>query len=109
MKLNQLIPAALSLALAMPAFAANPDPTLADIERTFGFVPTWMDAYPKEQLPAAWEEMKAIWVNPDTAVPPKYKDLISLAVAAQIPCEYCTLADAEFARLNGASEVEIKK
>jgi AhpD family alkylhydroperoxidase len=38
---------------------------------------------------------------------PKYKSLIGLAVAAQIPCKYCVVADTEFARADGASEAEV--
>jgi AhpD family alkylhydroperoxidase len=46
-------------------------------------------------------------MNPSTALPGKYKDLISLAVSSQIPCRYCILSDTEFAKLDGASDAEI--
>jgi AhpD family alkylhydroperoxidase len=44
-----------------------------------------------------------------TALPPKMKDLVGLAVAAQIPCEYCIYAHTEFAKLNGATDAEISE
>jgi AhpD family alkylhydroperoxidase len=38
---------------------------------------------------------------------PKVKALISLAVAAQIPCDYCIWADTNSARQAGATDAEI--
>jgi AhpD family alkylhydroperoxidase len=51
--------------------------------------------------------MKTLQLNPGTALSGKVKELIGLAVAAQVPCRYCTYAHTEFARLDGASEREI--
>ena len=53
--------------------------------------------------------MKTLHLNPATALPGKYKELTALAVAAQIPCEYCIYAHTEFAKLNGATEAEISE
>src|SRR5436190_20240761 len=44
-----------------------------------------------------------------TALPPKMKDLVDLAVDAQIPCEYCIYAHTELAKLNGATDAEISE
>jgi AhpD family alkylhydroperoxidase len=79
----------------------------ADIGKTLGFVPQFFLKFPEEVLPGAWEEMKTLQLNPATALPGRSKELIGLAVAAQIPCRYCIVAHTEFARLNGASETEI--
>src|SRR5450432_2622875 len=79
----------------------------ADIGKTLGFVPQFFLKFPEEVLPGAWEEMKTLQLNPATALPGRSKELIGLAVAAQIPCRYCILAHTEFARLNGATDVEI--
>lgn len=68
----------------------TPEDALADIEKTMGFVPTFMKSYPKASLVGAWKDMKAVEMNPNSAIPGKYKDLIGLAVSAQIPCRYCT-------------------
>ena len=51
--------------------------------------------------------MKGLQLNPNTALPGRTKELIGLAVAAQVPCRYCIVAHTEFAKLNGASAAEI--
>ena len=79
----------------------------ADIGKTLGFVPQFFLKLPEGMLPGTWEEMKTLQMNPNTALPGRTKELIGLAVAAQVPCRYCILAHTEFARLNGASETEI--
>jgi len=58
-------------------------------------------------IPGAWQEMKGLQLNPGTALPGRAKELIGLAVAAQVPCKYCVIAHTEFAKLNGASEAEV--
>jgi AhpD family alkylhydroperoxidase len=82
---------------------------LADIERTFGFVPSFFKAFPEEGIAGSWEEFKNVQLNPKSAVPGKYKELMGLAVAAQIPCEYCTYFHTKAAKANGASDREIKE
>jgi AhpD family alkylhydroperoxidase len=104
--------AALTLgALAAQARADQPAPEAqaarADIQKTFGFVPRFLGGLPDEALPGAWQEMKGLQLNPSTALPGRVKELIGLAVAAQIPCRYCIVAHTAFARLNGASDREI--
>ena len=90
-------------AKANPAAAA----ARADIGKTLGFVPQFFLKFPEEVLPGAWEEMKTLQLNPGTALQGRTKELIGLAVAAQIPCRYCIYAHTEFAKLNGASETEV--
>jgi AhpD family alkylhydroperoxidase len=92
------------------AQAAEPRPAeaaRADIQKTLGFAPQFLLQVPELALPGAWSEMKTLQLNPNTALPGKVKELIGLAVAAQVPCRYCTYAHTEFAKLNGASEAEI--
>jgi AhpD family alkylhydroperoxidase len=79
----------------------------ADIQKTLGFTPQFLLKLPEAALPGVWDEMKTLQLNPGTALPGKMKELIGLAVAAQVPCRYCTYGHTEFARLNGASEAEI--
>jgi AhpD family alkylhydroperoxidase len=120
--MKQLRPWVLSLAFALvaqQASADSPSPAplttnegpaqaaRADIKSTFGFVPGFLNSMPSNALPGAWEEMKALQMSPNTALPGKLKELIGLAVAAQVPCKYCTYAHTEFAKLNGANETEI--
>jgi len=79
----------------------------ADIQKTLGFVPQFFLRFPDLALPGVWEEMKTLQMNPNTALPGKTKELVGLAVAAQVPCRYCIVAHTEFARLNGATDTEI--
>jgi AhpD family alkylhydroperoxidase len=100
-----------TLATTARAEGAKPSPAAAaaraDIGKTLGFVPQFFLKFPEEILPGAWEEMKTLQLNPNTALPGRTKELVGLAVAAQIPCRYCIVAHTEFARLNGASEAEV--
>lgn len=80
---------------------------LADIQKTFGFVPEFFREVSELALPSAWELMKTLQMNPETALPGKIKELIGLAVAAQVPCRYCVHAHTAFARLHGATNEEI--
>lgn len=81
--------------------------TLDDIKSSLGVVPTMFKQYPQEALPGAWEEMKSVQLNPNSAIPGKYKELIGLAVSAQIPCKYCVYFHSKFAALQGATEKEM--
>jgi AhpD family alkylhydroperoxidase len=90
---------------------ASPEAQAAysDIEKTLGLVPSFMRAFPEEAIGAAWEEFKTVQLNPASAIPPKYKELIGLAVAAQIPCRYCSYFHTKTAGLDGAEERELKE
>lgn len=99
--------------LSMPLFAqeSQTDPTKkaeAEMESTLGTVPIMMKVYPDHLRASAWEWFKATQ-NPDAAIPAKYSQLISLAVAAQIPCAYCVYAHTTMAKMVGASEDEIQE
>jgi len=83
--------------------------TYKDIEKTLGVVPSFMKAYPEEGISAAWEEFKNIQLSMGTDLTAKEKELIGLAVAAQIPCKYCIYFHTELARMNGATDMEIKE
>src|SRR5262249_56190805 len=93
---------ALSAENAMPA-----DPVYKDIEQTFGSVPSFTKQIPVVALRGAWQELKELELSDKTALPPKVKALISLAVAAQIPCQYCIWADTNDAKQAGATDEEI--
>src|SRR3569833_1515583 len=106
---------ALSLAIALPAIAAGPAPVIAtpseadvmkDITQTFGGVPTFIKQFPKSALAALWLEERDLEANPNTALDAKTKALISLAVAAQIPCQYSIWTDTMGAKQAGATAQE---
>jgi AhpD family alkylhydroperoxidase len=70
--------------------------------------PDWMKQItPPKELPSAWQDFQAIFS--DGALPEKTKELIGLAVAAQIPYQYCILAHTRLAKAGGATDAEIKE
>src|SRR5437867_10419898 len=92
--------------IASHADEMSPDQVYADIQKTFGSVPTFIKQLPKAALAGAWQEEKDLELSDKTALPPKTKALISLAVAAQIPCQYCIWADTQTAKQLGATDEE---
>ena len=80
----------------------------AEMKAMFGSVPVMFTKLPMHVRTSAWEWFKSIG-NPDAAIPPKYGELIGLAVASQIPCEYCVYAHTSMAKMLGASEEEIRE
>ena len=66
-------------------------------------------AFPEVGIAGAWAEFKSVQLNPDTALDGKTKELIGLAVASQIPCEYCVYFHTAAAKANGATDEEIRE
>ena len=93
------------------AQAQDPAVTAAykDMEATLGIVPGFFKAFPESGIAGAWAEFKTVQLNPATKLSGKTKELIGLAVAAQIPCTYCVYFHTAAARANGASDDEIRE
>ena len=71
--------------------------------------PAWMkQTLPEQALKPHWEEYQAV-LNPTGALDGKTKQLIGLAVAAQIPCAYCVYAHTKAAKAAGATDAQIKE
>lgn len=100
-----------ALGLATPAAAqgSSADTTYRDIQATLGSVPTMFKVFPESGIAGAWAEFKSLQLNPNTALNGKTKELIGLAVAAQIPCQYCIYFHTAAAKLNGATDQEIRE
>jgi AhpD family alkylhydroperoxidase len=81
--------------------------TYQDITKTLGFVPSYMKSYPKHAVSGAWQMTKGLLASPENKLDTKTKSLINLAVAAQIPCQYCIWLETEMAKKAGASQEEI--
>ncbi len=79
-----------------------------EIKATYGAVPSFLEAVPSHALPGMWEYMKAT-TSPEASIPPKYRELMQLAVASQIPCDYCIFYHTESAKAYGATEQEIQE
>lgn len=94
-----------------PMFAqdASGQATYRDIEQTLGLVPGFFKMFPEAGIAGAWGEFKTVQLNPNTKLNGKVKELIGLAVAAQVPCSYCVYFHTAAAKANGASDEEIRE
>ena len=66
------------------------------------------DTYPDYALKSALDARNVL-EGKDAQLDAKTRDLIALAVSAQIPCTYCVYAHLKDARAHGASESEIRE
>lgn len=98
----------ISLCLAGPATAQ--DMSADDVRQAardaFGVALPDIENYPDSMVAGAWAWMSDV-EDGKGAIDPKTMQLIGLAVASQIPCEYCTYYHRKAAASLGASEQEI--
>jgi len=80
--------------------------TIEDIKQTFGIVPGFMKAIPKDVLMQDWPLMKKYQLG-ESKIPAKYREFIGLAIAANIKCPYCSLMHTAMATGYGATDDEI--
>ncbi len=97
------------IATPAPAQDTSAQATYRDIEQTLGSVPTFFKMFPEAGIAGAWAEFKSVQLNPKTGLNGKTKELIGLAVAAQVPCQYCIYFHTAAAKLNGATDAEIRE
>ena len=111
MRIRSLLVGAV-FALTVP-FSVSADEALdaakSEMEAALGTVPPFISLLPESARAGAWAFMKGSSANPDGQIPAKYRELIALGVAAQIPCTYCTYAHTTFAKANGASDAEVQE
>ena len=95
------------------SFGASADEALdaarSEMEAALGTVPPFIALLPEGAQAGAWSFMKGSSGNPDGEIPAKYRELIALGVAAQVPCAYCAYAHTAFAKANGASDAEVQE
>ena len=94
------------------AKAEEPTPSeaaIAEMKKMLGGVPAELQVYPESARAAGWEMMKSADFNKNTALPAKVRELIGLAVSAQIPCQYCVYYHIKAAKAAGASEEEMRE
>ena len=80
--------------------------TLEDIKKTMGLVLDQFKVIPKDVVPHEWALMKK-YAFTETKIPAKYRELIGLAVASSIKCQYCIHFHTRAAKMNGATDDEI--
>lgn len=89
--------------------AKSSEAAIAEMNKTLGGVPTELQLYPETARAAGWEMMKSTDLNENTALPAKLRELIGLAVAAQIPCQFCVYYHIKAAKAAGATQEEIRE
>jgi len=101
------------IALMLVPTVASADETFdaatAEMEGALGIVPPFIALLPDDARSGAWQFWKGSSGNPKGTIPPKYRELIALGVAAQVPCSYCAYAHTAFAKANGATDAEIRE
>jgi AhpD family alkylhydroperoxidase len=90
-----IVALAFGVGLPVSAFAQDAPPFLKAME-------------PQAAVGSAWAEWREVF-NPKGALDGKTKELIGLAVAAQIPCQYCVYAHTLGAKHAGATDEQIKE
>ena len=101
-----------AISLVAPAAFAedvSAQATYKDIEKTLGLVPSFFKLFPEAGIAGAWAEFKSVQLNPKTKLDGKTKELIGLAVAAQVPCQYCVYFHTAAAKANGATDEEVRE
>jgi AhpD family alkylhydroperoxidase len=99
----------LAPAVSNAADTATSAAAVAEMKEMLGGVPAELQMYPESARVAGWTLMKSTDLNENTVLPSKVRELIGLAVAAQIPCQYCVYYHIKAARAAGASQEEIRE
>jgi AhpD family alkylhydroperoxidase len=80
--------------------------TVKDIKASLGIVPGLMKALPKNVLVHEWPMWKKYTLE-ESLIPEKYRELMGLAVAANIKCPYCLFFHYSMAKMVCATDEEI--
>jgi len=81
---------------------------VTDIKNTIGTVPGFINSIPDDALESEWNLFKRFELT-ETALPPKYKELVGIAVASVNHCWYCVNFHKAMAEFHGATEKEIQE
>lgn len=80
----------------------------AQIEQTFGIVPTFFKSLPDSSLELEWQLMQRVQLD-EGAIPNKYRELIGVGIAATTKCQYCIYFHSQIAKVFGATDAEIEE
>jgi AhpD family alkylhydroperoxidase len=104
---------AVTLALSLPLHPrvarAEGDPAAAaraEMVKTVGFVPSFLKEVPDNMVPGFWQETKAFGFG-KTALDAKSKDLIGLAIAAQMPSRLTAWSYSRCGKASGATDAQL--
>lgn len=74
-----------------------------------GVVPGFFEAMPDDSLEMEWALFKRYVLQNESAIPPKYRELIGIANAATKQCWYCSNFHTGVAKLHGATDEEVQE
>ena len=80
--------------------------TVTEIEDRFGIMPGYLEALPEQDLVNEWPNLKRFMFGAGE-INPKPRELVGLAVAAAIGCEFCRHFHKGAAQLHGATDEEL--
>jgi len=78
------------------------------ITDTFGGIPGPLAVIPEDDTKVEWPYFQKYTVG-ESEIPSKHRELIGLAVAANIKCPYCVHFHRKAAEMHGASEAELEE
>ena len=82
------------------------DQTRKDVEQTFGSFPGFFQGLPNDVMVQMWPVMKK-YIFGQSVIPPKYREMIGLAVGATLKCPYCEAFHRGAAKMHGATDEEL--
>ncbi len=82
--------------------------TVTDIEEHLGLLPGYLEALPEQALVNEWPNLKRFLFG-ETVIDPQTRELVGLAVAAAIGCEFCRHFHKGAAQLHGVTEEELSE
>jgi len=82
--------------------------TLTDIEDSIGIIPKCLERLPEKVLMRYWPFLKRYQLG-ESCIPEKYRELISLALVANMKCRSCLLTFRAMAKSAGATDDEISE
>jgi AhpD family alkylhydroperoxidase len=106
MKMIYILAASVCIAFPAAAQEQSADEIRQAARAAFGVALPDIENYPDSMVAGAWAWMSDV-EDGKGALDPKTMQLIGLAVASQIPCEYCTYYHRKAAKSLGASDQEI--
>lgn len=77
-----------------------------EAQAMLGTVPGFFDTMPEAHVGTMWEHFRDMQMRPGK-IPPKYQQLMMLAVSTYAKCKYCTDFHTEIAKAMGATNEEI--
>lgn len=103
-----IVAAALTTGTAGHAQEQTPAEARAEAAEMLGMSLPELQVYPDSGVVGAWAWMQDV-EDGEGVLDPKTRELIGLAVASQIPCQYCIHYHRKAAMANGATEQELRE